>query len=298
LLDLIHTDPRTLQEERSRWSLAALGRHCLWIAEISDAGRYGVLMRLGICLKRGRDYTHSPDPDYATKVARVQILLRQCLTLDDDAAIVFLDQMGYYRQPLLGKDWEEKGHRQPLARRSHHADRPYRVVGTLDPFSGRVLYWQGWHVDISHLVSFYELLVQSYAGARTIYVLADNWPVHTHPDVLAALMPQRYPIPTYHPKNWPTEPSPKARRLNLPIQMVFLPTYAPWTNPIEKLWRWLKVDTLYLHRYADRLPQLRSQVAAFFDQFKDGSRQLLHYVGLTPHSRLYGEIMKLLPLPP
>jgi len=28
----------------------------------------------------------------------------------------------------------------------------------------------------------------------------------------------------------------------LPIQIVQLPTYASWTNPIEKLWRKLKAE--------------------------------------------------------
>jgi hypothetical protein len=298
LVDLIRTDPRTLGESRTRWTLAGIGRRCLWLAELSNAGRWGVLQRLDIRLKLGRDYIHSPDPNYLDKVRTVQTILRQCATLDDQSAVVFLDQMGYYRQPLVGRDYETKGHAQPLARRSYHAERPFRVVGALDPFSGRVLYWQGRHIDVAHLIDFYQQIVQCYGGVRTVYVIEDNWPIHFHPDVLAALVPQQFPWPIYRPPNWPTEPSTRARRLNLPIQMVMLPTYAPWTNPIEKLWRWLKQDVIYLHRWADRLPELHSQVAAFLDQFKDGSRPLLRYCGLTPNSRLYGEIMKLLPLPP
>jgi hypothetical protein len=278
--------------------LRGLGRHCLWIAQLTDAGRSGILDDLGLSLKRARDYIHSPDASYVEKVCRVQVLLRQCVSLGDDAAILFLDQMGYYRQPVVGTAWEETGPHQALARRSHGADRSCRVVGALDPLTGRVLYWQGRHVDIPHLVTFYEHIVQTYAGAHTIYLAADNWPVHVHPDVLAALAPQQFPVSRYCPKHWPTEPSKQARRLNLPIQMVFLPTYAPWTNPIEKLWRWLKQDVICLHRCADRFPELQAQVASFLDQFTDGSRQLLRYVGLTPNSRLYGEIMTLVSLSP
>jgi hypothetical protein len=298
VLDLIHTDPRTVGEDRSRWTLAGLGRHCLWLGPITIAGRCQVLDRLGISLKRARAYIHSPDPCYSEKVSRVQVLLRQCVDPGDESAILFLDQMGYYRQPVVGREWEEKGHRQALARRSHGADYACRIVAALDPFSGRVLYWQGPHVDIPHLVTFYEHIVHTYAGARTIYLAADNWPVHVHPDVLAALVPQSFPVSGYPPKTWPTQPSTQARRLNLPIQMVFLPTYAPWTNPIEKLWRWLKQDVIYLHRCADHFAELQIQVASFLDQFREGSRQLLRYVGLTPNSRLYGNTMKLVPQPP
>ena len=57
-------------------------------------------------------------------------------------------------------------------------------------------------------------------------MIQDNWSIHTHADVLAAL------------ERWPR------------IEPVWLPTYAPWLNPIEKLWRWLRQDVLKLHRLA------------------------------------------------
>ena len=52
---------------------------------------------------------------------------------------------------------------------------------------------------------------------------------------------------------------------------VWLPTYAPWLNPIEKLWRWLKGDVLKQHRLAGDWPALRRRVTAFLDQFATGS---------------------------
>ena len=82
------------------------------------------------------------------------------------------------------------------------------------------------------------------------------------------------------PGHWPTEPSPAARQLNLPIQLVPLPTYASWANPIEKLWRWLRQDVLHLHPWAEDLTELRHQVLAFLAQFAGGSIELLRYVGL------------------
>jgi hypothetical protein len=66
----------------------------------------------------------------------------------------------------------------------------------------------------------------------------------------------------------------------------FIPTYAPWLNPIEKLWRWLRQDVLRLHQWADDWPMLLSQVHAFLDQFAHGSRDLLRYVGLLGDGKL------------
>ncbi len=124
----------------------------------------------------------------------------------------------------------------------------------------------------------------AYAGVKRIEIGLDNWPVHFHPDVLVALEPQESPWPRYVNPRWPTEPSQAARKRwgdwKLPIQLRPLPTYASWTNPIEKLWRKLKADVLHLHRSADDLAALRTLVTDFLEQFANGSRDLLRYVGL------------------
>ena len=64
-------------------------------------------------------------------------------------------------------------------------------------------------------------------------------------------------------------------RNELPLQMVQLPTYAPWTNPIERLWRWLYQDVLHMHLLADDLVALKARVAAFLDRFTSASPDLL-----------------------
>ena len=61
---------------------------------------------------------------------------------------------------------------------------------------------------------------------------------------------------------------------------MWLPTYAPWLNPIEKVWRWLRQDVLKLHRQADNWEALQTRVHGFLDQFATGSKRLLEYVGL------------------
>lgn len=158
------------------------------------------------------------------------------------------------------------------------------MLGALDVRAGRVTVWQGGRVTVPRLVAFYQDLRAAYPEAERLSVVEDNWPVHFHPDVLVALEPQESPWPRRIPAHWSREPSPAARErwgaLQLPIQIVPLPTYAPWTNPIEKLWRWLRQDVLHLHRQADDLGALRAQVAAFLAQFATGSAALLQYVGL------------------
>lgn len=56
----------------------------------------------------------------------------------------------------------------------------------------------------------------TYPAARMIKLAQDNWPVHFHLDVRAALQPREWQWDFHVPANWPTEDSPSALRLNLP----------------------------------------------------------------------------------
>jgi len=59
------------------------------------------------------------------------------------------------------------------------------------------------------------------------------------------------------------------------ITPVWLPTSAPWLNPIEKLWRWLRQEVLKMPRWVGDWPQVKQRVHAFLDQFAQGSPDLL-----------------------
>jgi len=94
------------------------------------------------------------------------------------------------------------------------------------------------------------------------------------------------PFPRYTPGNWPTEASAAARRkwgaLHLPIQLIPLPSYASWCNPIEKVWRKLRQELGHLHPWADDLDRLRAALDAWGARYAAPSPDLLHYVGLGP----------------
>ena len=128
------------------------------------------------------------------------------------------------------------------------------LLAAFDVQTGRVFGRVVAHRSAAALVSFMDGLAARYP-AQTIYVVQDNWPTHKLPTVLAELAAQHC-IP------------------------LFLPTYASWLNPIEKLWRWLRQTILHAHPDAEALEPLRQQVIAWLDQFATASDSLLRYVGL------------------
>jgi len=105
------------------------------------------------------------------------------------------------------------------------------------------------------LIAFYAQVRAACPDAKKIYIVQDNWPVHKAPEVIEIM------------KNYGLTP-------------LFLPTYASWLNPIEKLWRWLKQEVLHLHPFAAALDELRHLVTEFLNQFQNGSNELFRYVGL------------------
>lgn len=280
LLLIIRRDPRQCGHQRSRWSLELLRASCPWLLVNHESSLWRLLQRLGIHYKRGRDYVHSPDRHYDEKLSLIQLARMRAHDDPERFVFVYVDEFSYYRQPTVAAAYEAAGCYQPLARRSHQSNTQHRVIGALNACNGQVTYRQRSRITRFVVADFWGQLRADYPHAECIYAVVDNWPVHFHVDALAALQPQQLPWPPYVPAHWPTKPSAKVPQDNLPIQLLCLPTYASWLNPIEKLWRWLKQEVVHLHPYSDDWPALKRQVACSLDQFSCGSKELLRYTGL------------------
>ena len=217
----------------------------------------------GVHLRQGRLPLYSPDPAYATKLDRLLNCLREAAQTPEQVVVLFLDEMGYFRWPDAAPDWARVAPaKAPEAVRAGPNNRQQRIIGALNAWTGQVDYLDNYVVGRKQVIAFYGCLNQIYAQAQHIYVVQDNWSIHQHPDVVTALA--KFPR----------------------LEPVWLPTYAPWLNPIEKLWRWMRQDVLKLHRLASEWSALRQRVRAFLDQFATGSHDVLHYVGLLGEGRL------------
>jgi hypothetical protein len=250
-----------------------------WLGGLTLGGISQLLRRLGIRYKRGRIRKSSPDPDYQAKRRYVQERLHEARS-EPSVELLYLDECGYERQPTIDRDYEATGSRQPTVPSGTPLQQQMRIVATLNALDGSVCACRTRRINRSVLVDLYETVADRYAEAERIYVVQDNWPTHFHADVIGQLEPQVWPFEMTVPDNWPAVPETPTVEDPLPIQVVGLPTYAPWLNPIEKLWRWLKQEVIHLHRQAGDFAALHERVDAFLDRFTDGSERLLRYVGL------------------
>lgn len=248
----------------SRWSVRTLRASVDTLAAYSLSGVWRLLQRLPVQRRSLRDQLYSPDPDYVAKVAYLERCLREAVRWPEEVVVLFLDEMGYYRWPEVAPDWmlAAPGVVPYQVHKAGPTNRQQRLIGALNARTGQVDYLDNYLVGRAQVSAFYRRLAQVYTLARRIYVVQDNWSIHSHDDVTATLRQ----LPRLEP--------------------VWLPTYAPWLNPIEKLWHWLRRDVLRGHRLADDWSQLRQQVNAFLEQFAHGSPALLHYAGLVGDGHL------------
>jgi hypothetical protein len=267
----------------SRWTLPCVLDQCqAWLPVTTPSGMWRILQRLNVTYKRGRHYVHSPDPHYAQKLDAIAACLAAARAEPERFVFLYLDELTFYRQPSVANDYAPRGHAQPLARRSHRANTAARVLAAMNALTGQVTYVQRSKTTLSVFRDFYQLLRTTYPDCECIYVAQDNWPQHFHPDIRVLLAPQTFAWPPQLPKHWSTTSQLAPPAQPLPIQLLFQPTYAPWTNPIEKLWRRLYQQHLHLHRLSDQWDALKQCVTDFLDGFSQGSSDLLHYTGLLP----------------
>ena len=283
LLDTLGREPGLVNVHQTRWTLRSVGEVVPWLRDISIPGIHQIVSRLGISYKRARDYLRSPDTAYAEKLARIEAVLVEAKQHPQTYVLLYQDEFGFMRQPTLAKDWAKTGTKTPLARQSYQSSETCYGIGALNPLTGDVVYQQVKSSTVVALHTFYTHICQRYRQAERIYVIQDNRAIHFHANLLAALLPQRVSFPKPTPRNWTGKKSKQIGVLEkLPIEILQLPTYAPWTNPIEKLWRWVRQAVLHLHRLSDGWQTLQEKVLAFMEQFKGGSQDLLRYVGLLP----------------
>jgi transposase len=169
--------------------------------------------------------------------------------------LLFTDEVSLYRQPTQAWLWHWMGRKQPRLTYSHSANTVMRVVGVLDALTGRTVAWDCSSVTAERLARYYGQLGRLYPEARKIYLVMDNWPVHFHPKVTAALL---------------RDPR---------IEVLPLPTYAPWLNNIEKLWRWVKARITHAHPWSANFNEFKEHVRAELRR-TSGSPQLRRYCGL------------------
>ena len=253
----MHRSPRLSNLSQSRWTLAGLIQAVTWLSHLTLGGVDRILERMKIRYRRGQRHVHSPDLQYDVKMAVVAAVCVEVRAAPARKVLLYQDELTYYRRPTVAQAYAPAGGPGLFAEQGHGSNSKRRVIGSLNLITGQLFTWQRSHADVSTLIRYYRAVEAAYPEAETIFIAQDNWPVHFLPAVTGALEGTK-------------------------IRLLRLPTYAPWTNPIEKVWRKLYQEVFHQHDFQDRWKDLQVTVEEWLQQWANGSMELLRYVGLNP----------------
>lgn len=250
---MVHQRPAASGLGRSRWWLDGLRQVIPWLKGRSLTCVWQTLKRAGLVYKRGRTYVHSPDPHYDLKLAYITAAQRQVIAAPQQVVFLYQDELTYYARPSLHRDYAVSGHDQLRVDVGHTMNRVRRIAAVVDLVSARVIAWQRAHFKVATLLAFFRHIEQVYAHATRIFIALDNWSVHFHPTLSLAFQHSR-------------------------LTFLRLPTYAPWTNPIERLWLLLKQQVIHHHGSTHDWLALQGRVQVWLDQWAHGSSWLADYL--------------------
>lgn len=254
-MEVLRRAPRRDGLPFARWTLALLAVTVVWLAPLTPSGVHRLLRRLRLVYRRGQMHVHSPDPEYDAKLAAVRRARADARASGGRVVLVYLDEVSYDRRPSVSAAYAPAGGPGPPAEQGHRTNTRRRVVGAVNALTGRLTHWSGRRAGVAELVRFYAQRRADYPDAQVIHVAQDNWPIHFLPALLAAVA-------------------------DTPVRLLRLPTYAPWTNPIEKVWRKLRQEVLHQHDFADDWEGLTAAVDAWLDDARNHPEPLRRYIGL------------------
>lgn len=234
-LDLLAQSPADLpllETADQNWTQALLRRYLARYHQIETAQTTisKTLHRLGIRWRRAKRRVYSPDPLYVIKRQRVadlqQLAMAGSLTTEATAhprsdeppkaaSLVFLDSTDLHWCPDIGSTYGPIG--QQVKVNTPGLENPwYALFGSLCFPSGEGLYTVHRRKRAADLLEHLQLLIELDPN-HFWFVVLDNASAHTTPT-----------IQTFVDEHFEQ------------IELVYLPTYSPHLNHIERLWRLMR----------------------------------------------------------
>ena len=255
LEELLHRDPHLAGLDRSCWWLAGVRQAVRWMTRLSLPGIWKILQRFRLVLKRGRAHVHSPDQLYDTKMKEIERAKKEAEEAPGRIVYLYVDEHTANVRPLVGRIYSKQGNTSEKA--TGGPSRIVRLAGALDVATGQVIARRRQMFNVKEMYRFFYHVEQHYPNAEIIYIALDNWQVHFHGYVKDNLA-----------------------RIKSKIRFLPLPTYAPWTNPIEKFWLKLNREFMKQHRFGLRYQEFCDALDLWLDNHRVSSPALLHEMGL------------------
>jgi putative transposase len=210
---------------RSRWCCATLVLVLLEIHQVKvSAETVRRWLHAGnLVWRRPRPILAPEDPQYAQKLRKIRVVLG-CLSEDETA--VFFDEVDLNTNPKIGCCWMEKANQATVPTPGTNQKR--YLGGSMHWRTGQLFVNQGSGRNAELFCAHLDELRRRLTHYRKIHVICDNLRTHK---------PDKCRKVAQYLAQWGDR-----------IELHYLPTYAPETNPIERVWWHLHEEITRNHR--------------------------------------------------
>ena len=246
-----------LESGAQNWTQSLMAQYLATYHQVhvTQAAVSTMLKRVGLKWKRAKARVKSPDPLYVVKRQRVESLKEKALNGSltsyeathpppgpaKPALLVYLDSTDLHWCPNVGQTYTEVGQQVKVDTPGY--DNPWLALfGSLAFPSGEGVYSIHEHKRHQELIYHLQLLMNMYPDYY-LFAVSDNASAHTTPKVTSFC--------EEHCDH---------------IEMVFLPTYSPHLNLIERLWRVLR-HQVTRNQFFESLDALATAVVAWFQKY-------------------------------
>lgn len=217
--------PRDFGCLRSRWTCGTV----VMLLQVDWGVRVGRetvrrwLHQKDLVSRRPRPVLKPKDPQRSVKLRKIRALLRD---LPRQEIAVFQDEVDINTNPKIGSMWMRRGQQAHVETPGTNTKR--YLAGSLNWRTGELILTEGDRRNADLFLAHLDELRRRYRRYRVIHVICDNARFHK---------PEQTRRVNAYMERWGHR-----------IQLHFLPTYAPETNPIERVWWHLHEEITRNHR--------------------------------------------------
>lgn len=221
---------------------------CKFGIKYSQSGMRDLLHRNGYEYKKPKLVPGNPD------IEAQEIFARQyeefMLTKDDKTEVLFADAVHPEHNTMAAYGWIKRGEKREL--KTNSGRERLNLHGAINAETHQVTIIESETVNADSTIDLLTAIEQAYPLSKKIFVILDNARYHFSRKV-------------------------KEHLKDSIIQLVFLPSYSPNLNLIERLWKFFKKKVLY-NQYHKNIDEFRKACIDFFSDIKSFEKEVAGFM--------------------
>jgi transposase len=175
--------------------------------------------------------------------------------LSSDDAIGFVDGVHPQHNTKSSKAWIKKGCTKEI--KSNSGRQRININGFYNAETQEIIWQEDEKLNKESTISFFKKVESFYKDKSRVYLIVDNAKYYRNKDVLEYIDGSK-------------------------LELIFLPTYSPNLNLIERLWKLLRKKVIN-NKYYEKFKDFRNAIYDFFDSAKYMKPELLSFIGTKLH---------------